>query len=71
MTHSNTDLLYELLAMKEIGIQVDDNVLNHARTDDISEYDGISIGELASLFCELYNWTRPNNPGYKHATDAR
>lgn len=64
MPHSNTDLLHELLAMKEVGIQVDDNVLNHARTDDLSEYQAISAADLASLFCELYNWTRPENPGY-------
>lgn len=71
MTQANTALLHELLAMKELGLQVDDNVLNHARIDDLSEYDGLSTTDLASLYCELYNWTRPSNPGYKHATDAR
>lgn len=71
MTKANTDLLHELLAMKELGVQVDDNVLNHARIDDLSEYAGLSTTDLASLYCELYNWTRPSNPGYKHATDAR
>jgi hypothetical protein len=71
MPHSNTDLLHELLAMKEVGIQVDDNVLNHARIDDISEYEGLSVSDLADLYCQLYNWTRPSNPGYKNATDAR
>lgn len=61
---ANNDLLNELLGMKELGVQVDDNVLNHARTDDLSEYTGISVTDLASLFCELYNWKRPHNPGY-------
>jgi hypothetical protein len=53
----NNHLLNELLAMREVGIKVDDNVLNHARIDDLSQYEAISISELASLFCELYNWT--------------
>ena len=51
----NCKLLNELLAMREVGIRVDDGTLNHARTDDLSKYQGISVGELASLFCELYN----------------
>lgn len=54
---TNRDLLNELLAMKEVGIKVDDNVLNHARTDDLGGYEGIGVEQLASLFCELYNWT--------------
>lgn len=53
----NNQLLNELLAMREVGIKVDDNTLNHARIDDLSQYEAISISELASLFCELYNWT--------------
>jgi hypothetical protein len=57
---TNTELLDELLAMREVGIAVSDNVLNHARTDDLSQYEGISIGDLASLFCELYNILSPN-----------
>lgn len=56
---SNQDLLKELLAMKEAGIEVSDGALNHARTDDLSEYEGISVEQLASLFCELYHWNRP------------
>lgn len=70
MNKANTDLLHELLAMKELGIQVDDNVLNHARIDDLSEYQAISTADLASLFCEMYNWTRPENKGYSRATHA-
>lgn len=57
MNQQNQDLLHELLAMKEIGMHVDDNVLNHACADDLSGYAGISTANLASLFCELYNWT--------------
>ena len=48
-------LVAELLAMKEVGIRVSDQTIDHARTDDLAEYQGISSGELASLFCELYN----------------
>jgi len=51
----NCKLLNELLAMREVGIKVSDNTLNHARTDNLSQYEGISITDLASLFCELYN----------------
>ncbi len=51
----NCKLLDELLAMREVGIKVSDNTLNHARTDNLSQYEGISITDLASLFCELYN----------------
>lgn len=54
----NQDLLDELLAMKEVGIRVDEAALNHARTDDLSGYEGINVEQLASLFCELYNWTK-------------
>lgn len=53
----NQDLLDELLLMREVGIRVDDAALNHARTDDLSGYEGINVEQLASLFCELYNWT--------------
>jgi len=53
----NHELVAELRAMQEIGIKVDDRTLNHANSDDLSQYQGISVGELASLYCELYNWT--------------
>jgi hypothetical protein len=53
---TNRDLLNELLAMKEVGIHVCDNVLNHASLDDLKGYEGISVEQLASMFCELYNW---------------
>jgi hypothetical protein len=56
---SNQDLLDELLAMKEAGIDVSDGALNHALTDDLSEYEGIGVEQLASLFCEMYHWNRP------------
>jgi hypothetical protein len=48
--------------MREIGIPVTDGALNHARLDDLSGYQGITVEELASLFCELYNtkgWVNP------------
>jgi len=48
--------------MREIGIPVTDRALNHARTDDLSGYQGISVAELASLFAELYHckgWVNP------------
>ncbi|NDC55381.1 MAG: hypothetical protein EBZ69_00890 [Alphaproteobacteria bacterium] len=53
---TNQDLLNELLAMRELGIPVSDGTLNHAREDDISTYVSISVSDLASLFCELYNF---------------
>jgi len=53
----NHELVAELRAMQEIGIKVDDRTLNHANSDDLSQYQGISVRELASLYCELYNWT--------------
>jgi hypothetical protein len=59
---ANRELLNELLAMREIGIPVTDRALNHARTDDLSGYQGISVAELASLFAELYHckgWVNP------------
>jgi hypothetical protein len=55
----NRDLLNELLGMRELDIHVSDNTLNHARIDDLSQYEGISVGDLASLFCELYNLPYP------------
>jgi hypothetical protein len=53
---ANRDLLNELLEMKDAGVKVDDRVLNHASSDDLSGYEGIGVEQLASLFCELYNW---------------
>ena len=58
---TNQDLLNELLAMREIGIVVTDGTLNHASRDDLSQYASMSVTDLASLFCELYNLT----PGSK------
>lgn len=51
----NTELICELVAMQEIGVYVSDNALNHAACDDLTEYAGMSVGDLASLFCEVYN----------------
>jgi hypothetical protein len=59
---TNRELLNELLAMREIGIPVTDRALNHASLDDLSGYQGITVGELANLFCELYHcpgWVNP------------
>lgn len=51
----NKQLVDELLAMRDIGVRVSEKTIQHAQTDNLQEYAGISIGELASLFCELYN----------------
>ena len=51
----NADLVAELSAMRELGVHVSDATLQHAQTDDLTQYEAISAGELASLFCELYN----------------
>lgn len=58
---TNEELLHELLAMREVGITVTDGTLNHARTDDLTEYEHASVSEIADLFCDLYNLT----PGSK------
>lgn len=52
---TNKELLDELLMMQEVGIPVTDNTLDHARTDDLTEYASAKVSEIASLFCELYN----------------
>lgn len=57
MTPQNQALLHELLTIKEAGLQVDDNVLNHACADDLAGYVGVSPADLANKFRELYNWT--------------
>lgn len=49
------DLVLELIEMKKIGMRVSDQTIEKSKTVDLSEYDGISIADLASLFCELYN----------------
>lgn len=54
---TNSELIRELRAMQEVGIKVDDRVFNHAATEDLSGYKGINVEQLASMFCELYNWT--------------
>lgn len=62
MNTRNQQLLNELLAMREIGLAVTDGALNHARLDDLSQYDSMTIEELASLFAELYyvkGWKNP------------
>ena len=53
----NHELVSELREMQEIGIKVDDRTLNHANSDNLSQYEGITVEELASLYRELYNWT--------------
>jgi hypothetical protein len=49
----NTDLVAELLAMREVGIDVPDAAIERARTEDLSQYEAISVSELASLMIEL------------------
>lgn len=67
---TNTELLNELLAMREVGITVTDGTLNHARTDDLTEYESASVGEIASLFCELYNLT-PGNKLWQQSQNTK
>jgi hypothetical protein len=43
-----------MLAMRDAGIPVTRKALNRAACDDLSQYQAISVAELASLFCELY-----------------
>jgi hypothetical protein len=51
----NADLFAELSAMRELGVHVSDATLQHAQNDDLTQYAAISVSDLASLFCELYN----------------
>ena len=67
---TNEELLNELLAMREVGITVTDGTLNHARTDDLTEYESASVGEIASLFCELYNLT-PGSKLWKQSQNTK
>jgi hypothetical protein len=53
-TMKNSDLVCELMAMRDAGITVPDAAIFHAVRDDLSKYDAISVAELASLYCELY-----------------
>ena len=50
----NSDLVCELMAMRDAGITVPDAAMYHAVRDDLTQYQAISVAELASLFCELY-----------------
>ena len=52
------ELILELIEMKKLGIRVTDETLEAARNVSLTEYDAISVSDLASLFCELYNGSR-------------
>lgn len=54
----NADLVAELSAMRELDVLVSDETLRHAETDDLTQYEAISVSDLASLFCDLYNTER-------------
>lgn len=49
------ELILELIEMEKLGICVADKTLEAARNVSLAEYDAISVSDLASLFCELYN----------------
>jgi hypothetical protein len=51
---TNSDLVCELMAMRDVGTPVPDAAMYHAVRDDLTQYQAISVAELASLFCELY-----------------
>jgi hypothetical protein len=48
------DLVQELTEMRKLGVKVSDYCLHQAEVLDLTDYEAISIGDLASLFCELY-----------------
>jgi hypothetical protein len=48
-------LVKELKELKKLGVRVSENTIQHAKEDDLSEFEGISVSELTSLFIELYN----------------
>ena len=49
----NKELVAELVAMREVGIAVPDAAIERAKTEDLSQYEAISVAELASLMIEL------------------
>ena len=50
----NNEILKELTAMKECGITVKKTVFTHVKNDDLSEYNNMSISDIADLMIDLH-----------------
>ena len=59
---TNQELVNELLTMRELGFPVTDGALNHARLDDLSGHESLTLRELANHFVELYHVKGWKNP---------
>ena len=53
MNKINQQVIAELKAMKEIGMRVPAKVIKSAATMDLSEYDNMSVSEIADLLIAL------------------
>jgi hypothetical protein len=53
MDNIRTAVLAELKAMKEYDMHVPKKAFKLAETDDLSDYDNMSISEIAELMIEL------------------
>jgi len=53
MDNIRTAVLAELKAMKEYDMHVPKKAFVLAKTDDLSDYDNMSISEIAELMIEL------------------
>lgn len=53
MATINEKVVAELKAMKEIGMRVPAKVIKSAATADLSEYDNMSVSEIADLLIDL------------------
>ena len=53
MENINKEVYEELVAMKQVGITVKKATLEAAKSDDLSEYDNMSISDIADLLIDL------------------
>lgn len=54
MSTLNTEVYRELTTLNNIGVTVSSAALKKAKTEDLSEYNNMSISEIADLLTELY-----------------
>ncbi len=53
MEKLNQSVVKELEEMKKIGMTVEDEVIEYAKTADLSEYNSMKVGEIADLLIDL------------------
>jgi hypothetical protein len=49
----NQKVISELKSMKEVGIRIPKKVFAFAESEDMTQYDNMSISEIADLMIEL------------------